>query len=339
MNNQVWGAQETQFFFQLDPNLILNCIDSLGFKTTGRCLTLNSMENRVYEVEVEKRSNKDELEFVVAKFYRPGRWTEAQILDEHNFLHELLEGDIPVIAPIKFDGKTLFKIPDHNLWFTVFPKKGGRIPDEMNDEKLEIIGRLLARIHNVGSSKPSKHRLHITPETFGTNNLEALLSTNYIPPQYIDSLKDVVGQTVSLITPLFEGVKTHRIHGDCHKSNIIYREYEGPFFVDFDDMLIGPAVQDIWLIVPGLDTQSLKDRDHLLKNYEIMREFDYSTLKLIEPLRALRYIHFAAWMAKRWDDPASKNAFPYFGSDEYWSTLIRDLYMQIARIQGNDHYL
>ncbi len=335
MHDQVWGSQETQFFFQLDPNLILHCIDLLGFRTTGRCLTLNSMENRVYEIEVEKRDNRDKTEFIVAKFYRPGRWSRDQILDEHSFLLELLEEELPVIAPMKFDGETLFKVPDHNLWYTIFPKKGGRIPDEMNKEKLEITGRLLGRVYNVGSRVNSKHRLEINPKTFGTDNLNVLLDTNFLASHLVDSFKKVVEQVCELSTPMFQGVKIHRIHGDCHRSNIIYREFEGPYLIDFDDMLMGPAIQDIWLIVPGSDQEAIADRDTFLKSYEIMREFDYSTLRLIEPLRALRYINFATWMAKRWDDPAFKNAFPYFGTDEYWSTLINDLHMQVAKIQGN----
>ncbi len=339
MQEHIWGAKETQYFFQLDPSLILDCIDSLGLRTTGRCLTLNSMENRVYEIEVEKKDDVDNTEFVVAKFYRPGRWSREQILDEHNFLWELVAEEIPVIAPMKFEGETLFKIPEYDIWYTIFPKKGGRIPDEMNDEKLEIIGRLLGRIHNVGATKESQHRLHINPTTFGRNNLDLLLQSDLLPERYHPGFKSVVAQLCDLIDPMFEGIATHRIHGDCHRSNIIYREDQGPFFVDFDDMLVGPAVQDIWLIVPGDDEQSLKDRDLLLENYELMREFDDSTIRLIEPLRSLRYIHFAAWMAKRWDDPAFKRAFPYFATDEYWSTLTTDLHVQVSKIQGNTHYM
>ncbi len=339
MREHIWGENETQYFFHLNPNLILACVDALGFRTTGRCLTLNSMENRVYEIEVEQKENPNDTESIIAKFYRPGRWSREQILDEHNFLLELVEEEIPVIAPLKFNDETLFKIPGHELLYTIFPKKGGRIPDEMNDEKLEIIGRLIARIHNVGSRKKSEHRLAINPTTFGSNNLRLLLDNNFLPPQYASGFKNVVEQVCELSAPMFEGIETHRIHGDCHRANIIYREFEGPFFVDFDDMLMGPAIQDIWLIVPGNDQQSIKNREHLLQNYEIMRRFDYGTIRLIEPLRALRFIHFAAWMAKRWDDPAFKIAFPYFGTDEYWSTLTTDLHIQVAKIQGNDHYL
>jgi len=338
MNNQIWGDNETEYFFNLNPETILNSIDKLGFKTTGRTLALNSMENRVYELEIESPDGSLANDFIVAKFYRPGRWSKEQILEEHQFLKELIEDDIPAIGPMKIDGQTLFEIETHKLWFTIFPKKAGRIPDELNDEKIGILGRLLARIHNTGVRTQATHRLEINPTTFGRNNLELLLNNQNLPKKYHTPLSDIVNRLCDTIDPWFDGILNHRIHGDCHRSNLIYREDEGLFFVDFDDMLIGPAVQDVWLLVPGDDKFALEDREKLLANYEIMRDFDYNTLRLIEPLRALRYTHFAAWMAKRWDDPSFKTAFPYFGSDEYWSSLIGDLYHQLEKIQGISYF-
>ncbi len=334
MNQEhIWGKEETQFFFHLEPHLILKSIDCLGMRTTGRCLALNSMENRVYEIEIEDPEDRDQSQFVVAKFYRPGRWTQEQILDEHNFLLELAQDEIPVIAPLQFEGKTLFQVPGHKLWYTVFPRKGGRIPDEMDDEKLEIIGRLLARIHNVGARKKARHRLLLNPTIFGLNNLRFLIDSKKLPEIYRPIFQQTIEQICQFTEPLFANTQSLRIHGDCHRSNIIYREDQGPFFVDFDDMVMGPAVQDIWLIVPGDDEQAREDRTTLLSNYELMRSFDYSSLRLIEPLRALRYIHFAAWMAKRWDDPAFQRAFPYFGSERYWSELSTDLQLQLEKIK------
>ncbi len=335
MAKYMWGDNETRFFYELNPGLVLDAIDSLGLVTTGRCLPLNSMENRVYEIEIDLPSSEVKSpsdRFVVAKFYRPGRWSENQIREEHQFLEDLEEADISVIAPLKFDGETLFKLEDYDLFYTVFPKKGGRVPDEMNREQLEITGRLLARMHNVGVTRKAEHRIQITPETYGKQNFEYLLHNDFIPTHLKPSFETTMNELQNLITPLFEGVTTHRIHGDCHLGNIISREVEGPFFIDFDDMLVGPAIQDIWLVVPGEDEEAIKNRNILLESYDSMRSFDYRTLKLIEPLRALRFIHFAAWTAKRWEDPAFKHAFPHFGTDQYWSTLNIDLRVQINKI-------
>ncbi|MDB9786796.1 serine/threonine protein kinase [Bacteriovoracaceae bacterium] len=325
MAKHVWGDDDTQYFFQLSPEKILDAIDILGLRTTGRCLPLNSLENRVYEIEVDDS-------FVVAKFYRPGRWTKEQILEEHQFLYDLEAAEIPVITPMKFNGESLFQLEGHDLWYTIFPKKGGRIPQEMNREQLEIMGRLLARLHNVGQSKVANHRLTISPETFGTANLEFLLKEDTIPSYIRNSYETIVRQIITLITPLFQGITYQRIHGDCHWGNILWREQEGPFFVDFDDMLMGPAVQDVWLVVPGNDEFALKDRHIFLDAYSSMKDFDYQELKLIEPLRVLRYIHFASWMAKRWGDPAFKMAFPQFGSDMFWETQLNDVREQLSVI-------
>jgi len=335
MSDYMWGDNETQFFFNLTPDIVLDAVDALGFKTSGRCLALNSMENRVYEVEIEVDESQIKSpsdKFVIAKFYRPGRWSEQQIRDEHQFMMDLNEVEVPVVSPLSFDGETLFKLKDSDLWYTLFPKKGGRVPEEMNEEQLEIMGRMLARLHNVGEIKSAQHRINISPETYGIQNLKFLIDNKTIPPQYEQSYKMLVEKICELSAPLFANVKTHRIHGDCHWGNIIWREQEGPFFIDFDDMLVGPAVQDIWLVVPGRDQYALQDRAILLESYQTMREFDHSTLKLIEPLRTLRFIHFTAWTAKRWEDPAFKKAFPDFGSERYWEVQINDLREQLGLI-------
>ncbi len=331
--SDIWGHNETQFFHELTPDMILNSIDKIGFSTTGRVLTLNSMENRVFDIEVDDEDNP----FIVAKFYRPGRWSREQIKDEHTFLKDLKEEEINVIAPLEIDGETLFELEQHKIYFALFPKKGGRIPDELGEDKLEEIGRLLARLHNIGEKREASHRMSINPTTFGRTNFNALKKSEHLPHLYLEPLENLVNEICDHIDPLFEGLKTHRIHGDCHRSNLIYRENEGNYLVDFDDMLVGPAIQDIWLVVPGDDEEAKRDRLYLLEHYETFRDFNYSELKLIEPLRALRYIHFATWMSKRWEDPAFKQAFPYFGSEEYWSGLIRDLHEQKHKILGVDH--
>ena len=330
--SDIWGHNQTKFFYELTPDKVLNSIDKLGFSTTGRVLTLNSMENRVYDIEL------DSEEHIVAKFYRPGRWSRLQILDEHEFLNDLNEQEINVIAPLKVDGETLFTLDESDIYFAIFPKKGGRIPDELNDEKLEEIGRLLARVHLVGEKKKATHRMQINPSSFGLNNLKTLENSTYLPELYKEGLTNCINEICTIIKPQFENIRTHRIHGDCHRSNLIYREGEGNFLVDFDDMLTGPSVQDIWLVVPGIDEQARQDRLLLLEHYETFKSFNYEELKLIEPLRALRYIHFATWMTLRWEDPAFKQAFPYYGSDQYWSELIRDLYEQKNRIKTDPLY-
>jgi len=326
----MWGEQETQFFFHLNPDTVLTAVEKLGLSTTGRCLALNSMENRVYEIEVD---DEEYGPFVIAKFYRPGRWTEQQILDEHEFLFDLVDAEVPAIAPFKFNNESLFKIEGHDIFYSLTPKKGGRIPQEFNDEQLEIMGRLIARMHNIGANKTSSSRLTISPDTYGKQNLNFLLENNFLPAHIAPSYKSVVEEICEFSQPLFEKASKHRIHGDCHWGNIIWREEEGPFLVDFDDMLVGPAVQDIWLVIPGVDQKAKQDRALLLEAYEELRSFNYSELKLIEPLRALRYIHFSAWIAKRWQDPAFQQAFVHFASPHYWDEQLNDLRIQLDKIK------
>lgn len=337
MSSYVWGDQETQFFYQLDPETILSSVDSLGFRTTGRSFPLNSMENRVYEIEIESDSTKPTDHFVIAKFYRPGRWTKEQILEEHSFLLELKEAEIPVIAPIVVDGQSLFEVPGHRLHFCLFPKQGGRAPHDMDEEMLQIFGRLLARIHNVGASKTAQHRLHMTPDTFGRKNLQYLLESKAIPAQHAPLYRDVVEKICDASDPLFQNINMHRIHGDCHWGNVIYRENQGLYFIDFDDMVTGPSVQDVWLLIPGDDMHAKQDREILLESYQTMRAFDRNELKLIEPLRSLRYIHFAAWISKRWEDDAFKKAFPFYGNEQYWTDQIRDLTTQLEKITSSSN--
>ena len=335
MAKYVWGDSQTQFFYDLTPDTILSAVEAVGVKTTGRCIALNSMENRVFEIEIEIEEYKVKSESdrsLIVKFYRPGRWSKEQLLDEQMFMSDLLEAEVPVVAPLKFNGESLFKMPNLEIYYTLFPKKGGRVPEEMNEEQLQIMGRMLARLHNVGSSRQSLNRIKITPESFGTSNMSFLADNKFLPAHQLQAFNDITSQLVDEMNPLFSGLQTHRIHGDCHLGNIIWRESEGPFFIDFDDMLVGPAVQDIWLVVPGNDDYAAKDRLTLLEAYDSMRDFDYNSLKLVEPLRALRYIHFAAWIAKRWDDQAFKTAFPQFENGHYFDILLNDLRHQVQKI-------
>lgn len=334
MSNYVWGNTETQYFFELRPEAILDAIDAIGFKTTGRCLPLNSIENRVYEIEIDRPDHEVKSpsdNFVVAKFYRPGRWSKDQIMDEHKFLADLVDAEIPVIPPLEIAGSTLFEMPQHKIYYCLYHKRGGRNPEEMNEEQLEIMGRSLARIHSVGALTSASHRIKLTPDSYGKANIEFLESTGHIPLDIKENYLALAKQIITESQELFQNVKYQRIHGDFHKGNIILRG-DDSFFVDFDDMVMGPVVQDVWPICPGDDEQSIIDRGIFLEAYDSIREFPYEQLKLIPSLRALRLIHFSAWIAKRWDDPSFKQTFGYFESPNYWYGQINDLRQLLVKV-------
>ena len=331
MSSSVWGNEKTEFFNTLTPDKVLDAIESLGLKSTGRVMQLTSMENRVYEVEIENPAAKSISEnFVIIKFYRPGRWSKNQILDEHQFLFDLIENDIPAIAPNKYEGQSLFEDKD-SLYFTVFPKQGGRACDEWNDELLTLMGRLLARVHNTGLIRAANHRLRLDIETFGEKNLELILNSKQIPFEYEKKYIESASAIFKESKRLFEGIKYQRVHGDCHHGNILLKEGL-PFLIDFDDMSIAPRVQDLWMIIPGRDDYSLRQRDILLNSYLEMSDFDFKELKLIEPLRSLRIIHFSAWIGHRYEDFAFKRTFPDFGTSQYWEKEIYDLNNQLELI-------
>jgi len=296
---------------------------------------MNSMENRVYEVEIYSDSSNPSEHSLITKFYRPGRWTKNQIQDEHDFLIELLENEIPVIAPMVIDGETIFTDELSGLFYCIFPKKGGRAPDEMQIEDLEIFGRTLARLHMVGASKKAEHRLHLTPDIYGKQNLQYLLDSKVIPGHLEGSYKSLVEEICEIGTPLFKEESFIRIHGDCHLGNIIRRDSASFHLIDFDDMLMGPEVQDIWLAVPGIDQHSLQDRAIVIEAYDSMRPFPMEQIKIIEILRTLRFIHFSTWISKRWDDPAFKLHFPHFAEHHYWEIQVQDLRNQLLLIQTN----
>lgn len=331
-------SEETKYFFGLTPERVLAAVESAGVRCTGRCLTLNSMENRVYEVEIETADDSPSTDpasrFRIVKFYRPGRWSEQQILEEHQFLKDLVAQEVPVCAPLEFsDGRTVKLAPEIDIWYAVFPKVRGRAPEELNDEQLQWMGRLLARLHIVGAQREAPHRLKLTPEQYGLTNLEFLQRSNSLPIEVAKNYANLVDEICKASAPLFQGVATQRIHGDCHPGNILWGS-SGPFFVDFDDMVTGPCVQDLWLVVPGRDTESKIQMDILLDGYEQMRSFDRSSLRLIEPLRALRYIHFSAWIARRWQDPYFQRTFTQFGTHAYWEGQLGDLREQLELIRA-----
>jgi Ser/Thr protein kinase RdoA (MazF antagonist) len=322
-----WGAGETVLFAELTPDRILREVEEIGVRCTGRVLPLHCMENRVYELEIEVdepvASPSDR--FVVAKFYRPGRWTAEQIAEEHAFVADLLEAEIPVAAPRPFpDGSTLRRMADAPIWFTVFPKAGGRSPDELLDDQLPRLGRLLARMHAVGATRAAPHRIQLDPDTYGRGSLEVLREVGALPTEIATRYGALVERICTASAPLFAAAEVQRVHGDCHLGNLLWAD-AGPRLVDFDDMVRGPCVQDVWMLIMGRDEEARRQRDVLLTAYEQMRAFDRRTLALIEPLRALRMVHFSAWIAKRWKDPAFPRTFPHFGTARWWQDQLEAL--------------
>jgi Ser/Thr protein kinase RdoA (MazF antagonist) len=337
-STSIWGGEETKFFFELTPEKILEAVEASGLECTGRCLQLNSMENRVFEVEVVLDS--DTLRptaaerFRVVKFYRPGRWSKAQIQEEHSFLLELAQNEIPVVPPSCFpDGATIHQIAGMDIYYTVFPKKGGRLCDELDKDQLEQVGRLLARLHGIGATKKAEHRLSLTPASFGFANLDYLIQAKILPPEIESSYSATVTAICEMASPWFEATTPQRIHGDCHAGNILWGT-DGAFVVDFDDMVTGPPVQDIWLLLSGNEQERKEKLGILLTAYEQMREFDYSTIRLIPALRALRMVHFSAWIGKRWNDPAFSRVFSDYGSARYWSEELIALREQLGEMQS-----
>ena len=311
----------------LTPDVVLDALDAVGLRGDGRLLALNSYENRVYQASLESGGH------VVAKFYRPGRWSDAQILEEHAFAQELADREIPVVAPMSIAGATLHS---HGAFrFAVYPRRGGR-PPELEDEKvLEWIGRFLGRIHALGAARPFAERPALDPQSFGAEPREWLLASGMIPPDLKEVWSGVSGQALQWARTAFESVgplKRLRLHGDCHIGNILWTD-DGPHFVDLDDARTGPAAQDLWMLLPGDRNSAEKSLRAVLSGYERFYEFDARELALIEPLRTLRLLHYSAWLGRRWDDPAFPAAFPWFGTQRYWQDRILELREQVAAMQ------
>lgn len=330
----LWGAQ-TQHFHSLTPDHVMEAAELYGERLTGRVMALNSLENRVYDVELARAQDFGKgfaAQNVILKFYRPGRWSEAQILEEHQFLATLLEFEVPVVAPLEFKGKTLHLHPETNLWFALFPKVLGRLKDELNKEETELVGRLIGRIHNIGSMGNFSHRLAINPMTFIEASREALISVKPVEHISFTHYLALLEQLKTLLLPQFAHLTNQRIHGDFHRGNIVWTS-NGPYAVDFDDCLTGPVEQDLWLLFPGQDPDSLDERDRFLSAYKEMTRKDHLKMGLTESLRSMRMVHFNAWIAKRWDDHSFQRIFPQFPSSNYWDQQLIDLRIQLGHIQ------
>ena len=314
----------------LTPDVVLDALASVGLHGDGRLLALSSYENRVYQIHLEDAY--EGCPVVVAKFYRPGRWTEAQILEEHAFSAELAAAEVPVVAPLAPQGATLHH--HAGFAFSVSPRRGGRQPELDDGEVLEWIGRYLARLHIVGARSAFTARPALDLQAFGREPRDWLLTHEAIPLDVQGEWTREVETALSLVETALnratqDGVRLLRAHGDCHPGNILWTPDAGPHFVDLDDARTAPAVQDLWMLLSGDRAQRQRQLGALLDGYEQMREFDRAELALIEPLRTLRLIHYSAWLARRWSDPAFPAAFPWFGTPDYWRGQVQMLQEQI----------
>ena len=314
---------------QLTPDCILNALESEGFQPSGSLLALNSYENRVYQIELENEDKQGS--YVIAKFYRPERWSDAAILEEHAFALELAEAEIPVVAPMSINGKTLFEF--NHFRYAIFPRQGGRTPELEQPETLKQLGRFLGRIHAIGSQHPFSERPRLTVHNFGFDSLTFLLEHNFIAPEVKSNYQHAAEEALALAAQGFEAVlpRNIRLHGDCHPGNMLWTD-NGPHFVDLDDCRSGPAVQDLWMMLSGNSDEMAMQFRHILEGYETFFEFDRAELALIEPLRTLRLIHYSAWLARRWHDPAFPQNFPWFDSPRYWEDQMITLREQVERL-------
>ncbi|MBK9348368.1 MAG: serine/threonine protein kinase [Burkholderiales bacterium] len=340
------GDTQRHPFEALTPDVVLDALESVHLRGDGRLTALSSYENRVYQVQLEDGSA------VVAKFYRPGRWSHEQILEEHHFAAELMGEEVPVVGPLALSGATLHDFG--GFAFSVSPRRGGRMPELDSDEVLEWIGRFLGRIHTVGAARPFASRPALNLQSFAVEPMQWLLAHDQIPLDVQSRWEKQCLIAIDLIAACAclacgngqfdpqdpDAIQLLRLHGDCHPGNILWTPTDapatagpGPHFVDLDDARMGPAVQDLWMLLSGNRAQRTRQLGALVDGYEQFRAFDRRELALIEPLRTLRLIHYSAWLARRWSDPTFPVNFPWFGSSDYWSGQVLMLEEQIEAMQ------
>ena len=330
-------------FETLTPDRVLDALQAVGLRGDGRLTALSSYENRVYQVQLEDGSA------VVAKFYRPQRWSEAQIREEHAFSRELMAAEIPVIGPLLLEGASLHHFD--GFAFSVSPRRGGRAPELDDGEVLEWIGRFLARIHTVGARQPFVARPALDVATFAIEPMDWLLANERIPLDVQSAWERRAREAIEVMAAVAvigsatanagaDPIRRIRMHGDCHPGNILWTPADapaaagpGPHFVDLDDARSGPAVQDLWMLTSGDRSQRSRQLGALVDGYEQFREFDRRELALIEPLRTLRLMHYSAWLARRWEDPIFPVNFPWFGTPDYWRGQVLMLQEQIEQMQ------
>ncbi|MBT9459086.1 MAG: serine/threonine protein kinase [Burkholderiaceae bacterium] len=330
-------------FAELTPDRMLDALEAVGLRCDGRMLQLNSYENRVIQVHLEDGP------VAVAKFYRPARWTDAQILEEHQFALELAAAEVPMVAPWTLqpptvEGMHLVGEPatlavSGAQRFSVSPRCGGRAPELDDPDTLTWIGRFIARLHLVGRQRPFEHRVSWLDAQPAIDARDWLMAHDSVPPEMQAKWLDLVNRAIDAITAAYAAVpelRTLRLHGDCHPGNILWTPDRGPHFVDLDDACTGPAIQDLWMLLSGDEVAARQQLAWVLEGYETFCDFDRRELRLIEPLRTVRMIHHSAWLAKRWNDPAFPLAFPWFGSPNYWHDLVAKLDEQLDAMTPKD---
>jgi Ser/Thr protein kinase RdoA (MazF antagonist) len=312
-------------FAGLTPDLVLDAAASMGFESDGRLFALNSYENRVYQMGRPEGA-------LVLKFYRPARWSDAQINEEHTFTAELAAAEMAVAAPLEIDGHTLFRFRDFR--FSVFPWMRGRAPELDAPEARAMLGRALARLHRIGGVRPFQTRLKLSVERLGFDAREQVLDSGLFPASMEESYLRATDVLLERVERVFDEVgptRQIRLHGDCHLGNLLWNE-NGPVFVDLDDCMTGPAIQDMWMVLSGPAAEQQKQWRELTEGYEQFGMLDFGELRLIEPLRSLRMLNHAAWLATRWSDPAFPRAFPWFGGVRFWEEHVNDLLAQVAAV-------
>jgi len=312
-------------YASLTPDLVLTAVESTGLMTDARISALNSYENRVYQVGIESAQP------IIVKFYRPERWTDEQILEEHQFTLALQDLEISVVAPsVDAEGKTLHQYEQFR--FALYPRQGGHAPNLDDMDTLLSLGSSLGRIHALGKAKPFEYRPEITLQTFGLDSVEFLLSNQFIPDSLQKAYSSLVDDLLKTCNEKMQiPYERIRLHGDCHPGNILWR-HDTAHFVDFDDARNGPAIQDLWMLLSGERQQQTEQLSEILEGYREFCDFDLRELPLIESLRSLRIIHYSAWLARRWQDPAFPKFFPWFNTERYWGEHILQLREQLAAI-------
>jgi len=311
-------------FDALGPDAVFAAAESIGLEPSGRLFALNSYENRVYQLGDEEGA------LWVLKFYRPARWSDAQIAEEHGFTFELADAELPVAAPLRRDGRSLFV--HRRLRFAAFPYLAGRAPELDDPATLTLLGRTLARMHAIGATRRFAHRPALTLERLGEQARERVMDSGFVPDALAEQYARVSEQAIGRVRQAFDAfgpLPALRIHGDCHAGNILWRA-NGPLFVDLDDCMSGPRIQDLWMFLAGNAASQQATWAAVMEGYELFGEFDFAELTLVEPLRTLRILHHAAWIAQRWSDPAFPRAFPWFADARFWERHISDLFEQLA---------
>ncbi|MEM6707195.1 MAG: serine/threonine protein kinase [Pseudomonadota bacterium] len=314
---------EQQPYADLDPDTILDAVEAVELEPTGGITALNSYENRVYQIALEDGS------FVIGKFYRPARLSDAAIEEEHTFTHELADAELSCVAPLRLRGRTLHSHKDYR--FALFPRQGGHPPDIEIEENLKVLARTLARIHSVGRFGRFEHRGALSVERYAVASRTFLLESDFIPAELRPAYESTTEHLLERLSGLLDDAPMQRIHGDCHLGNLLWRD-DTPHFIDFDDTLLGPPVQDLWMLLSGDRAEQQQQLDTIISAYEMFADLDLRSLSLIEPLRTLRIMYHAAWIGRRWQDPAFPPAFPWYDNGRYWSDHVLTLREQLAAL-------